>query len=181
MTVRALVPDDLDAVHAVLTAGFGEQPLAARRAWLDWAMRNTDMLAHLSQPPLGDRAVVLKATGEVIGVVGLVPSYGPFGKLPHFRAMHAGSLSGGFTLEMGLFWALSPQQRGHGYATEAAHALVTVMFTQQALARFVAMTDHNNTPSIAVMQRLGMVINHNPDPDPVWFQVVGILENPHLS
>jgi hypothetical protein len=28
------------------------------------------------------------------------------------------------------------------------------------------------------MRRLGMRIDRNPYPDPPWFQVVGILENP---
>ncbi len=32
----------------------------------------------------------------------------------------------------------------------------------------------------AVMQRLGMTVQRNPDPGPPWFQVVGILENPEI-
>jgi hypothetical protein len=31
------------------------------------------------------------------------------------------------------------------------------------------------------MQRLGMDIQRNPSPTPLWFQVIGVLDNPAAS
>lgn len=45
-------------------------------------MRSDDALSEPHQPPCGERAVELAATGTLAGAVGLVPSFGPFGKLP---------------------------------------------------------------------------------------------------
>jgi RimJ/RimL family protein N-acetyltransferase len=47
--------------------------------------------------------------------------------------------------------------------------------------RIVATTQRSNAASIAVMRRLGMNVQENPDPDPPWFQVVGILAHPQSS
>jgi RimJ/RimL family protein N-acetyltransferase len=175
LVVRPFVPDDLATIHAILNAAFGEQPIAERRAWLDWTIRNYTALARLYQPPFGDRAIVLKATQTLIGAVGLVPSYGPFETLPLF----GGHASDRFTLEMGLFWALGVPFRGHGYATEAAQAVIEYAFSELNLKRIVAMTEHDNAASIAVMMRLGMIMQRNPHATPEWFQTVGILRNPN--
>ena len=67
--------------------------------------------------------------------------------------------------------------RGHGYAAEAAQALIAWLFNTLSVQRVVATTEYANTASQRVMQRLGMRIEHNPAPTPEWFQVVGILEN----
>jgi ribosomal-protein-alanine N-acetyltransferase len=178
LITRPFVQDDLDAIHHILNAAFGEQSRSEREYWLAWTVMNYTALARLHQPPYGDRAVVLKTTDTLMGTVGLVPSYGPFDKLPYFRDRSSEPPTCLFTPEMGLFWALGPPYRGQGYATEAARALIEFVFVGLQLKRIVAMTDYNNSPSIAVMNRLGMIVQHNPDPTPAWFQTVGILENP---
>jgi ribosomal-protein-alanine N-acetyltransferase len=178
LVVRPFVRDDLDTIQPIVDAAFGEESRGARQEWLDWTVMNYTALARLGQPPYGDRAVVLKATDTLIGAVGLVPSFGPFDTLPYFRDRTTGPPTGLFTPEMGLFWAIGEPYRGQGYATEAARALIDFAFTRLRLKRIVATTQYSNTRSIAVMQRLGMSIQHNPDPTPAWFQVVGILDNP---
>jgi RimJ/RimL family protein N-acetyltransferase len=127
---------------------------------------------RLRQPPYGDRAVVLKETGALVGSVGFVPCLAPFGQIPSFGGME-GSPS---TPEVGLFWALRPGERGKGYATEAA-AMVRFAFDELRLRRLVATTEFENLASIAVMRRLGMTIERNPFPSPHWLQVVGVLED----
>ena len=47
----------------------------------------------------------------------------------------------------------------------------------QDLQRIVATTTYDNTASIGVMRRLGMTIERNPLPEPIFMQVVGVLEN----
>ncbi|MDX6533520.1 MAG: hypothetical protein QOF68_1264, partial [Gaiellales bacterium] len=76
------------------------------------------------------------------------------------------------------YWALKPEARGNGYATEAARALIDWAFDNLELARIVATTEDDNSASQAVMRRLGMRVERNPDNEPAWFQVVGCLEAP---
>ena len=80
--------------------------------------------------------------------------------------------------EVGLYYGLLPDQRGQGYATEAASALVDYAFGQLRLRRIIATTTDDNVGSMGVMRRLGMRIERNPLPDPPWLQVVGSLEQP---
>src|SRR4051794_1050575 len=173
--IREFVHADLDAVARLHDDCFGPAPRAQREAWLEWTVRSYETLAQLRQPPYGDRAVTLKSTGEVIGAVGLVQSFGPFEKLESFRSRLRAAPGGRFTPEMGLFWAIATPQRGVGYASEAASALVYFAFESLNVDRLVATTEHANAASIGVMRRLGMTINRNPDDEPAWFQTVGVL------
>lgn len=179
LTVRPFVPDDLEIVHRVLSDAWNvpleERPagLPARERWLRWTILSYEALAGLEQPPYGDRAVVLREGDRLIGSAGLVPAFGPFGKLPGIGS-HGGSPH--FFPEVGLFWAIDPGHQRHGYATEAARALIRFAFESMNLGRIVATTEHTNEPSKAVMRKLGMRLLRNPDPEPGWFQVVGVLE-----
>lgn len=114
---------------------------------------------------------MLRNTGEIIGSVGFAPCLMPFGQLPSFEPTTH------FTSEVGLFWALFPDQQDHGYAAEAAAAMVAYAFATLHLLRIVATTEHDNTKSINVMRRLGMRLERNPRAEPAWFQTVGILDH----
>ena len=133
-------------------------------------------LAKLRQPPFGDRAIVLKGTGELAGACGFVPCLGPFDQIPALRAAAEDAPRGRSVAEVGLYWAISPLQQRQGYATEAARALVSHAFSALNLQRIIATTKHSNVPSMAVMRKLGMRLERNPAPDPPWLQVVGVLE-----
>jgi hypothetical protein len=87
---------------------------------------------------------------------------------------HQGSRS--WFLEVGLYWAIDPVHQEQGYATEAARALIIRGVAQFQLGRFVATTETSNARSQAVMRKLGMDILRNPEPEPTWFQTVGVLE-----
>ncbi len=178
LIIRQFALDDLVDIHRILNEAFGEADYAARREWLAWSVMNYTALERLYQPPYGDRAVVLKVSNTLVGAVGLVPSCGPFDRLPYFRVRSSTPLTGLITAEMGMFWALGTAYRGHGYATEAARALAAYVFDNLGWKRIIATTEYDNAPSMAVMKRLGMTIERNPDPTPEWFQIVGILENP---
>ena len=156
LLIRPFALDDLEACHQLfdVEARTEVQSLAERQRWLEWSVMNYDELVKLDQPPYGDQAVVLRSTGKLVGSVGLVPYIAPFGLLPSFGDV-AGSRS---TPEVGLFWALSFEGRGHGYATEAARALIDYAFNVLNLRRIIATTDHANAASIAVMRRVGMLI-----------------------
>jgi RimJ/RimL family protein N-acetyltransferase len=163
LTIRELGPADRAAVEEVMG---GE-----RAEWLRWTTLSYGQLAALRQPPYGDRAVVLRESGEVVGILGLVPSLAPFGLLPSWP--EAGDR---YRPEVGLYWAVAPSHRRRGIASEAAGALVEHALSHLLLARIVATTERDNAASIGVMRRLGMRIEENPEPEPFWFQVVGIAE-----
>jgi RimJ/RimL family protein N-acetyltransferase len=181
LIIRPFEHDDLETIHSILNEAFGEASRAERQHWLEWSVMNYTALSRLYQPPYGDRAIIVKSTNTLVGAVGLVPCYGPFDKLPYFRERSSVLPTGLFTPEIGLFWALGASYRGKGYATEAARMLIEFAFTQLRLKRIVAMTDYDNTNSAAVMERLGMTIQRNPDTTPEWFQIVGILEHPTIG
>jgi [ribosomal protein S5]-alanine N-acetyltransferase len=177
LTIRPLVDDDLDSVHRISNECFGEISRDARRAWLHWQSVNYAGLASVGQPPYGDRAIMRRADGRMIGMVGLVPSWGPFDLLPSFQRLLKEPPSNLSRPEMGLFWALESEARGQGYATEAARGLIDYAFGTLRLARIIATTEHDNRDSIAVMERLGMTVERNPANEPSWFQTVGVLWN----
>jgi [ribosomal protein S5]-alanine N-acetyltransferase len=182
LLIRPFDMEDLEAIHDILDRQLGDgESIDVRRRWLEWSLLNYEHLNWLNQTPSGDRAVVIKQTGELIGACGFAPNMIPYGLLPAFQPPAETLENALFTIEWGLYYALSPQQQGKGYATEAARALSNYAFRQLRLRRVVATTIQENRASRAVMERLGMQIHVNPYSQPNWFQVVGILENPFTS
>jgi RimJ/RimL family protein N-acetyltransferase len=178
LVIRELVLDDLDAYMDISNLAFDLDGSRERyRESLEWATRNYRALANLHQPPYGDRAIVLRETNEMIGMIGLVPSLMPFGMLPSFANEIAPSRAQLSSPEFGLFWALHPKHWRKGFATEAARAMIDFAFDQMQIRRIVATTEYDNKRSQAVMRRLGMSLEHNPKSEPAYFQVVGILEH----
>lgn len=179
LLVRPFTMGDLHSAHHVLSEAWSEPHeerdtrLAAREEWLRWSIASYEQLAGLFQFPYGDRAVVRKADGRLLGSVGLVPVVAPFRQIPDFPEYDG---SGRWYSEVGLFWAIDPAEQGQGYATEAARALIARAIEQLQLARVIATTGHGNAGSIGVMRKLGMRILRNPLPAPAWLQVVGLLE-----
>ena len=174
LIIRAFTLEDGDAYSRLLDAAFGVDSYGspdAKRVVFEYQVAADAGLALLHQPPYGDRAIVLRSSGHIVGSVGFAPCLMPFGQLPSFEPTTR------FTSEVGLFWALFPDQQDHGYATEAAAAMVAYAFAELRLRRIVATTEHDNTRSLNVMRRLGMRIERNPRPEPAWFQSVGILDN----
>ena len=189
LIIRPLVLDDLPAIHQILDVDLrdvdfgneGAQTLSDRAAWLQWTVLSYEQLAQLNQPPYGERAVVLRHTGQLIGACGFVPCLAPFEQLPAFSRARSTTSDQFMTTELGLYYAIAPASHGHGYATEAAQAMVAYAFRHLRLKRVVATTTHTNTASIGVMRKLGMQIDRNPYPEPPWLQVVGILESPSTA
>jgi RimJ/RimL family protein N-acetyltransferase len=175
LVIRPFVLDDAADYRRLLDEAFGYGSYGTEdttRFLLEYNVVADKAHDALHQTPFGDRAIVLKTDGAMVGAVGFAPCLAPFGRLPSFGGTpHR-------TPEVGLFWALFPDQWGRGYASEAARALVSYGFEELELARIVATTEHDNLRSIAVMRRLGMTIERNPSAEPPWFQTVGVLVNP---
>jgi RimJ/RimL family protein N-acetyltransferase len=113
-------------------------------------------------------ALEVRQTGQVIGFTGLAP-------------MPADVPGGGGT-EIG--WRLARHAWRHGYATEAAVAARDVAFSEVGLTELWSMTAVLNTPSQAVMRRIGMTeaarFEHPrvPDGSPLKPHVVFHLASP---
>jgi [ribosomal protein S5]-alanine N-acetyltransferase len=167
LLIRPLEPDDLDGCQTVLGAVGDPVDLEPRREWLRWTVASYAQLEALRQPPYGDRAIVRRSDGRLVGACGLVPCLAPFGQLDRPEPAR-------WTSEVGLYYELGPEHRGQGYATEAVGALIRWAGESMRLARIVATTSYDNARSIAVMERLGMTVVRNLLADPPWFQVVGI-------
>ena len=91
-------------------------------------------------------AVQVKGGPDFVGFTGLAP-LNPLVPYPG--------------IEVG--WRLARSAWGHGYATEAARASVAYGFDVAGLDEIVSITAVVNTPSRAVMERLGMT--HDPAED----------------
>ncbi|MET8699556.1 GNAT family N-acetyltransferase [Kitasatospora sp. NPDC058032] len=104
--------------------------------------------ADLDRRGYGWWAVEVRATGEFIGFAGLddVDDGLPF-----------------TGVEIG--WRLARPAWGHGYATEAARAVLAFGFETLALPEILAVTTAGNLRSQAVMRRIGMTTDPSEDFD----------------
>lgn len=66
-------------------------------------------------------------------------------------------------------WSLHPDQRGRGYMTEAAGAMLRIAFQEIGVHRVIAQLDPRNAASIALCKRLGMRAEANFVED-TWFK-----------
>ena len=174
LIIRELIMDDLESINNVLNRSFGwEISISERQRWLQWTVLGYELFSLLDQPHYGERAIVIKETGEMIGAVGIVPYLDTFNKVAAFnRASNFPA-----TTEVGLFWAIDPAYQRKGFAPEAARALMEYLFTHEKLGRIIATTSYENLPSQKVMEKLGMTVQRLDEPQPPDQFVVGVLEN----
>jgi RimJ/RimL family protein N-acetyltransferase len=91
-------------------------------------------------------AVEVTATGEFIGFTGL--------SVPRFRVGWMEGRPQQPVVEVG--WRLKRSAWGHGYASEAARAVLVLGFEKFGLREIVSFTTVGNVRSLAVMERIGM-------------------------
>jgi RimJ/RimL family protein N-acetyltransferase len=134
--LRAVRAGDLDQLVRLQ-----EDPEVARfmgapsREWLEGWLRSSE--AEWEERGHGRLAIVDRESGEFLGRTGL--KY-----WPQFEETEIG-------------WALQPEARGKGYATEAARAALRWGFERlDDLPLITAMIQPENAASIAVAERLGM-------------------------
>jgi [ribosomal protein S5]-alanine N-acetyltransferase len=182
LVIRPFTLDDVPVIHRILDQTFGagnkvDDPTALqeRHSWVQWSILNQEWLPRLDQPPYGERAIVLRATRELIGSVGYVPLLDVYEQIPELS--NSTSRHGYTTTEFGLFWVIDPRHQRQGYATEAVQAMIEYAFKKLRLKRVIAATEYTNVASQGVMRKVGMKLTRNPLPHPAWLQSVGIIEN----
>lgn len=141
LRLRPFAVDDFDALYA-----FHARPDVVR--YLYWTQRSREEFQEVLERKMassmiereGDSinvAVVLRETNTVIGDV----------NLNWVSAEHG-------TGEIGFIF--DPGHHGHGYAGEAARAMLRLGFTELGLHRIIGRCDGRNEASARVMDKLGM-------------------------
>jgi RimJ/RimL family protein N-acetyltransferase len=176
--IRYFEQKDLNSHHQILVQAFeSNKTIEEVQSWLTWAISNYQELARLYQPPYGDYAIELSATGVVIGSVGIVQSVIPWGVLEGKPPEAHHYL---ISPEFGLFWGILPDYQRQGYATEAGRAIIDYLFNEVNAKQVVATTEFDNHRSQKTMEKLGMTLYRNPTKQPFWCQVTGLLKHPKL-
>ena len=176
LIIRPFTLDDLQDAHRLLDldlqwAGPGFT-IAQRKDKLQFAI-------YLSQWVdtggfYGDRAIVLKQGGQLIGLCGFRPWLLAAAERSLFGQVMCDSPAS--ALELGVGYALSTAHRGKGYAAEAVKALVEYAFKELHVGRIVALAERGNTDSVRLMKRVGMQVGFNPAlVDYPW--AVGMIEH----
>ena len=139
LVLREFTPADFAAVHALLScpdvmrfSASGPFTLAQSHEWLERS------LASYAEHGFGKWAVVLRATGEVIGCCG--PALTVIDGPP----------------ERELGYRLRPEHWGVGLATEAAAAALGHCFKHLGFTSLLGFVEPANTASARVLTRVGM-------------------------
>lgn len=138
--------------HIAPFAAMNADPAVMRHFPALWSEERTRAMVARQQELFAQRgwghwAVELKDSGEFIGFVGLSE---PPATLPCAPCVEIG-------------WRLAARHWHQGYATEGARAVLRLGFEQLGLAEIVSFTAVTNTPSQAVMRRIGL--QHEPSRD----------------
>ena len=137
LVLRPVTADD----HAALLAHW-TQP-AVRQFLFDGAALSPAEVAETIEESTGDFA----ARGYGIWIIELGSETGLAGTAG-LRPLEDSGLE--------IFYSLAPGAWGHGYATEAARAVVEYGLGPLGLPEVLAEVDEDNTASVAVVKRLGM-------------------------
>lgn len=140
LSLRRLVPDDLDALFALyrdpeMRRYYPEGTLSYEetREELEWFLNG-----HPRHPELGLWATIHKPSGQFIGRNGLLP----------WTIDERDEVEVAYMIDKA-FW-------GQGLATEVGRALVQYAFARLGLTRLICMVDPHNQASAAVARRIGM-------------------------
>lgn len=182
LIIRGFRLEDAEARRLLTQEAFGdEMSIEDSRRLTQWNIDSDDFHDQMAQPAYGEYAIASRETGELVGAIGLVPTMIPWGVFEEFRP--AGTPPHTLTsAEYGLFWAIRSHATGQGYGTEAARAFIEgYVWGVLNAARVVATTEFDNLASQRVMEKAGLRLYRNPQADPFWCQVVGVLDNPVLQ
>ena len=138
------------------------RPLIESDAEAYAAMRYHPEVAKWLLPSDGDPVAAALASIERFQTSWQERRYAPWGLFQDGRLIGHGGLN--FVPEFGeteVLWALHPDAWKKGYATEMARAALDYGFRELELPLIFAMTKPDNSPSQAVMRRLGLVYRKN--------------------
>ena len=143
LVLRPVTADD----HAALLAHWTQPDV--RRFLFDGAALSAAEVAETIEESIGDFAasgfgIWVIELGSGAALAGSAPLVGTAGLRPLEEA------------GLEIFYSLAPGAWGHGYATEAARAVVEYGLGPLGLPEVLAEVDEGNAASVAVVKRLGM-------------------------
>ena len=141
LLIRPATPEDTEATWRI-------RSIPEVHEWLGRSF--TDRAAYderMADPAWQSRTLVIELDGEVVGDL-----YLELGDA--WAQVEVADRAKGTQAEIG--WVLSPAHAGHGYATEAAEALLLICFEHLGLRRVQALCFADNVPSWRLMERIGM-------------------------
>ena len=140
LRLRPYTPDDVEATFAYYGDPQVSRYLLCEAFTLDDARRAVDKRQGQTHPlEAGDSlALVVEYRGRLVGDLTL-------------------KLLGEETSIGEIGWCFHPSHAGHGFATEAAAALLDVAFEHYGLHRVKAEMDARNASSARLCERLGMI------------------------
>ena len=180
LNIRPFTAEDLHEAHKAILMDIR---WLGRRDTLDecrlWLQRQEALTTwRATGGYYGDRAIILKATGAMIGLCGFRCWSCNQAERGLYDKGRTARESAGNKLELGVGYAIISTQRRQGYATEAVNALITYGFNGLHIHRIIALTGRGNDPSVHVMRSTGMAIGINPDPAADYPWAIGMIENP---
>jgi RimJ/RimL family protein N-acetyltransferase len=141
LLIRPVTPDDLEATWQIRRL----EPVAR---WMGSAPQTRDEYGGTFLDPARlATTLVFELDGRVIGDLMLEVQ-------DMWSQTEVEAQAKGVQAEIG--WTLDPAFGGHGYATEAAAALLRICFEQLGLRRVIALCFADNEASWRLMERLGM-------------------------
>ncbi len=138
LQLREFTPDDLDALHALMSDPQVMAHSAAPETREETQARLDGWLASYQERGFGKWAVLDRATGAFIGYCGLAEE----------------KIDDHTEIELG--FRLFPAWWGRGLATEAAQVVVQHAFQTLHLERLTGFTHPENTASQRVLEKIGM-------------------------
>ncbi len=129
------------------------------------AMRHWQFQTGETSPPWLPRAIVLRATGAMVGYIGFHTPPRP----AYLHPLSPGGVEFGYTI--------FPEHRRHGYAREASRALIDWALTTHGITHFVVSVSPANTASLGLIaqmgfRRIGSHIDEEDGPEDVFELVV---------
>lgn len=143
LVLRPWEPADIASALAIYSASSVKRWLAPG---VDMSASSEDLQRQLTEwadhdrtgtSGLGHWAVALRSTSDVIGALALT------------QAPHASE-------SIAIGWALTPEARGHGYATEAGNALIRWAVHEGGATEVFAIVQPDNARAEATAKRIGM-------------------------
>ena len=141
LVLRAFEPEDLDAVHAMRS-----DPRVTR--YLYWDVHTREESRAALEQRIGFRGILKE--GDVLAVAWVERTSGEIVGDLILRCLSTEHSVG----ELG--FVVLPDHQGHGYATEASRAMLSVAFDEIGFHRVVGHLDARNVASARVLEKLGM-------------------------
>ena len=130
----------LEPIWATERGRFIGGPMNSEDAWLDFNQCVSSWLLR----GIGWLTVTLRETQQVLGLVGVGQEHGD--------------------PEAEIGWLLTAEAEGHGYAFEAAHALLPLAIDTIGAGKLVSYIHRDNAASIRLAEKLGAICDPHPHP-----------------